>query len=88
MQLSAINVKDSENKNCEAYRLADYYMTTYYPEWHKRYPTVVKPTSKYLNFIDKNNRFGVFHFDRENILTDPDNFYSKSAKEILKILYQ
>lgn len=87
VQLSAININNSENKNCKAYNLADYYMTNYYPEWHKRYPTVVKPTYKYLNFKDKENRFGIFHFDLKNVIKDPDNIVNMDAESVLKILF-
>lgn len=87
VQLSAINVRSSENKNCKAYDLADYYMATYCPEWHKRYPTVVKPTPKYLSFKDKSVRFGIFHFDFQHILSDPDNILDMPTECILDLVF-
>lgn len=86
LQLSAINIHKSENKNCKAYNLADYYMSTYFPEWHRRYPTVVKPTEKYLRF--NNNNCGIFHFTIPEVITDPENIKNMSADEILKLLFE
>ena len=34
--------------NCEAYRLADKYMSKYYPEWYSRYPVSLSDPEKYL----------------------------------------
>lgn len=87
VQFSAININKSEDKNCEAYKLANAYTAKYFPEWHRRYPTIVKPTEKYLKIYDKNNdSIGVFHFD-EKILSDSNNMKNKTASEILKILF-
>lgn len=87
VQLSAINLHNSSNKNCKAYDLADSYMTKYFPEWHKRYPTVVKPFEKYLHFKDKEKRYGIFHFDYENVLDDKDLLREKDASEVLSFLF-
>lgn len=78
VQLSAIG----KDKNCEAYKLAKYYMEKYYKEWSKRYDVVLFDREKYTDFNEGNT--GVFSFDS---LEDPDNYKSLNPSEILKALY-
>ena len=85
VQLSALN-KDSD-KDCEAYKLADKYMSTYYPEWYERYETAVKDSETYFSF--EGEKAGLFIWDviDGNGLTDPDGIQNMSPEEVLKVLF-
>ena len=46
------------SKECEAYKLADYYMSTFYPEWYRRYSVSLSDPDKYYNMeADTAGRF-------------------------------
>lgn len=82
-QISALGY----NKNCEAYKLANYYMTRYYPRWSERYDAVLKDINSYTKFR-VGTKAGKFSWDLENgVITDPDNFVNKSPENILKELF-
>lgn len=82
-QISALGY----DKNCEAYKLADYYMTRYYPKWSERYDAVLKDINDYTKF-KMDSKAGKFSWDLENgVITDPDNFVNKSPENILKELF-
>lgn len=83
-QISALGY----DKNCEAYKLANYYMTRYYPRWSERYDAVLKDINAYTKFrVD--TKAGKFSWDFENgVITDPDNFVNKSPENILKELFE
>lgn len=82
-QISALGY----DKNCEAYKLANYYMTRYYPRWSERYDAVLKDINVYTKF-KKDSKAGKFSWDLENgVITDPDNFINKSPESILKELF-
>ena len=87
VMLSPLNPNNPADKNCEAYRLVQKYMTTYYPEWTKRYPVIMK-NAFYFSF-PANTKTGVFHWNlfNENGLSDPDGYRNMSAEEILKDLF-
>lgn len=86
VQLSALNPSSDSNENCEAYALADKYMSEYYPDWSERYSAELKSYSLYTTF-DSGNSQGIFHWDTENFLTDPEGFLEMTAEEILKELF-
>ena len=89
VQLSAVNIKEDGSKNCEAYSLCEEYMKKYFKKWSQRYNVIVVSASTVFNFDDKAPNTGLFHWDLENgIITDPEKYSSKSAKEILTDLFQ
>ena len=75
------------NEACEAYQLADHYMSTYFPEWYERYPVCLKEPQKYFNF--KKKETGRFRWDTklENGFSDPDGCQNMTAKEVLQFLF-
>lgn len=81
-QLGAIG----NSTNCEAYRLADQYNKTYYPDWSERYNTSLKDYSTYLN-TSKTNAGKFSWYLNENGLTDPDGLSTKTPAEILAFLF-
>ena len=84
VQLSALG----ENEECEAWKLADSYMSRYYPEWYSRYPVVLRPYHTYTDMMSDINA-GKFSWDvsGKGILTDPEGIRSMKPEEILKILF-
>lgn len=64
----------------EAVKLAEYYMSTYFPDVYKKYPNVSKPVT-YLTEFNK------FSFDPE-VLTDSDGYRDMGADEILKDFFE
>ena len=95
VQISALNPYDSSDTNCEAYELAEHYMSIYYPDWCERYSAVVRGSS----FIDvwdggvpgtegySEKKAGKFSWDLEDVLTDPDHYADMTPAEILADLY-
>ena len=83
IQISAIG----PSEDCEAYQLAKKYMEKYYPDWSKRYKTILKKPEDYIKF-KKESAAGKFSWDLENgILKDPDNYRDKKPEEILKDIF-
>lgn len=66
----------------EAVQLAKKYMKKY-PSWYKRYPSCVKG----MNYLTDFNQFR-WKMGKGKVMSDPDGYYDKSAKEILKDLYR
>ena len=88
VQLSAVNPKNSGDKNCEAYNLCKKYMEKYFKKWSKRYEAVVTKTEIVFNFDDEYPDTGIFHWEVTNgIISDPDHYLNKTAKEILENLF-
>lgn len=83
-ELSAV----SNSKNSEAYVIADYYMSTYYPEWYERYPIALKSPDVYYAVEGGNMGKFSWHIDAENGLSDPDGYLEMSPEEILKDLFK
>ena len=82
VQLSAV----SNHSNCQATQLVQKYMGAYYPEWSNRYEPVCKSYSQYTAI--QGNQAGRFSWNLdESGLTDPDNYATKNAEEILKDLF-
>ena len=79
VQLSAVG----ESTACEAYRLAQLYMTQYYPQWSARYPVVCKSPNTYLSGV-------LFSWDTasEGGLRDPDGLRALDAAAVLERLFR
>ncbi len=80
IQISAIG----DSTDCEAYQLADKYMSKYYPLWYERYPIYLTDANVYFN-VEKGNA-GRFRWS-ENGLTDPDNISNMTPANVLKELF-
>ncbi|MBQ9437902.1 MAG: L,D-transpeptidase family protein [Lachnospiraceae bacterium] len=80
VQLSAVGYREE----CEAYALAEHYMSAYYPEWFARYEVTLKQPENYFSFSDVG---GIFSFNAEGGFDDPENYLKKSAEEILSDLF-
>ncbi len=76
-------VGDSEN--CQAVKLAEKYMSQYYPQWWERYHKVYKSFDSYTKYSGKDA--GKFSWDLKNTLADPDGYANKKADEILADLF-
>ena len=84
VQISAVG----KDKNCQAYALADKYMSEKYGEWSERYPAIVCDPGRYLVF--EGDRAGVFSWNTSSGskgLVDPDGLQNMSAEEALKVLF-
>ena len=81
-QLGAIG----SSTNCEAFKLADKYNETYYPDWYAKYPTSLKSYSTYLKQTNANAGKFSWYISSAG-LTDPDNLSSKTPAEILKVIF-
>lgn len=69
-------------KKSEAVKLAKLYMKKY-PSWYRRYPSCEKGRS----YLTDYNQFR-WKTGRGKLLSDPEGYRSKSAKEVLKDLYR
>ena len=76
-------VGDSEN--CQAVKLAEEYMSKYYPQWWKRYHKVYKNFDDYTEY--SGSAAGKFSWTLGGTLTDPDGYANMSADEILADLF-
>lgn len=84
-ELSAIG----ESKDCDAYRLADKYMSKYFSDWYARYPIALKNYEEYTHV--EGEYVGKFSWNltgADSVLSDPDNLRSKRPEEILEILFK
>ena len=90
IQIASLNPAGQDQTDCEAYKLADYYMSKYYPQWYERYAISQKSYSSYLG-TSSNSNAGVFHWyiDGEEgaIMTDPDGFADMKPAEILAAIF-
>ena len=84
VQMSAIG----KSKQCDAYRLANFYMRKYYPEWYKRYRPVLCNYNMYFN--TKHQDAGMFQWNLtgSGLLRDPHNYVNKYPHEILKDIFR
>ena len=76
------------DENCEAYKLADKYMSEYYPAWYERYRTALKEPGVY--FVFEGEDAGLFSWDTSGNgsgLTDPDGIQDMSPDEVLALLF-
>lgn len=83
-ELSAIG----DDKNCEAYQLADQYMSKYFPDWYERYSVALKDYKQYTATENENAGKFSWNLTGENDgLSDPDNYRMMSPEEILQNLF-
>ena len=84
VQINAIGY----SKGCEAYALADRYMSQYYPKWYERYQVYL--CSPYTYFTFEGENAGRFSWDTQNSeagLKDPDGIREKTPEEVLALLF-
>lgn len=80
-------------KRSQAVKLAEKYMKKNYPSWYRKYPDCTKDSSylkEYAQFrwtLEK-GKSGKNKSGRKKLMSDPDGYRKKSAKEILKDLYE
>lgn len=87
VQISALNPKNT-GKNCEAYRLASYYMAKFFPAWSARYDAVLKGYEDYSSFSKPECGKFSWSLDGANgSLTDPEGYASKTPAQILADLF-
>ena len=84
VQISAVGTSES----CQAYVLADRYMSEYYPKWYERYPIYLCNPEVYFVFTgDSAGRFS-WDVSGNSLLTDPDRLQDKGPEEVLAFLFQ
>ena len=81
VQISAIG----KSSDCEAYKLADEYMSKYYPQWYSRYPIYLCSPDTYLSFTGDNA--GKFRWSA-NVLADSENIGNMTPKEVLETIFK
>ena len=74
-----------KSESCEAFKLADHYMQTYFPEWCSRYKTTLKSTG-YLS-VKGSTETGRFRWNTEDPLTDPEGIQEMTAGEALALIF-
>jgi hypothetical protein len=84
VQMSAIG----KNKKCDAYRLANFYMKKYYPEWYKRYRPILCTYQKYCNLKHKHAGMFQWNLSGSGLLKDPDHYANKYPHEILRDIFR
>ena len=80
VQISALG----KTTDCEAYFLADQYMSRYYPAWYDRYFASLKPIGDYFTFEGENA--GLFSWS-DKCLEDPDGLHEMKPAEVLSFLF-
>ena len=83
VQISAIG----QDESCEAYLLADHYMSEYFPKWYARYPVALKKPENYFHF--EGEKAGLFRWDtgESGKLSDPAGMQKMQPKEVLSLLF-
>ena len=84
VQIGAIG----NTERCEAFQLADFYMSEYYPEWYRRYAVSLKKPETYFEM--KGDTTGQFTWNvigEGSVLTDPEGFQKLSPGEVLSELF-
>ena len=85
VQISAIG----EDESCEAYLLADEYMSEYYPEWYERYPIYLCDPDTYFSFEGEDaGRFTWNTNGKNSGLTDEEHLQDMDPAEVLEFLYE
>ena len=87
VQMSAVNPNDDLSNDCEAFYLCQEYTQKYFKKWSERYNVKMVSLSVAFDFIDSRNITGLFHWDINGKISDPDDYYHKTAKEILRDLF-
>ena len=88
IQIASLNPNGQKDTRCEAYKLADYYMETYYPQWYDRYEISQKSYTSYLG-TSSNANAGVFSWDLSGnaLLSDPEGYADMTPAEILMDIF-
>ncbi len=75
------------DEGCEAYRLADGIMASFYPAWSRRYPACLKSPSVYFDFRKEGT--GVFRWRPGVVggLTDPEGLQGADACQTAQLLF-
>ena len=83
VQISAVG----QDESCEAYLLADHYMSEYFPKWYARYPVALKKPEDYFHF--EGEKAGLFRWDtgESGKLSDPAGMQKMQPKEVLSLLF-
>lgn len=85
VQIAAIG----ESKDCGAYKLAQKFMSEYYPEWYERYEADLKKSAVYFDM--SNEQAGIFTWNttgENGGLTDPDGVKDMDPKVLLNVIYK
>ncbi len=84
VQISAVGTSE----NCQAYVLADQYMSEHYKEWYGRYPIYLCDPAVYFTF--EGEKAGRFSWDTSGsgILTDSDGLQEMAPEEVLNYLFR
>lgn len=84
-ELSALG----KDETCDAYLLADEYMSRYFPDWYERYPVALKDYNNYTLFEGENTGRFSWNLTGENGgLLDPDGYIDMTPEEIMKDLFK
>ncbi|HCI73708.1 MAG TPA: copper amine oxidase, partial [Lachnospiraceae bacterium] len=84
VEISAIGLSE----DCEAYQIADRYMSEYFPEWYERYPVKLADPESYFTFEGDNaGRFTWEFGEDEDGFTDPDGIQDMSPADVLECLF-
>ncbi len=78
----------SYTKECEAYRLADEYMSKFYPAWYERYSIPVSNPDTFCSLSDSEDT-GLFRWDTKSGegLSDPDHMQDMTPEQVLKFCF-
>ena len=76
-----------QDESCEAYILADHYMSEYFPKWYGRYPAALKKPENYFHF--EGEKAGLFRWNtgEGGRLSDPAGVQKMQPKEVLGLLF-
>lgn len=81
VQISAIGTSEE----CEAYKLADRYMSKYCPKWYSRYAVYLCSPDVYFTFTGENA--GKFTWSTD-VLADSENVRNMTPKEVLETIFE
>ena len=85
MQIGAIG----PDKDCEAFRLAEKYMSEHYPEWIERYPAHLCDPERYFKFEGENaGKFSWNVNSSEKGLTDIEHIQDMLPENVLSELFK
>ena len=83
-QLSAL----AHSRDCQAFRLAERYLSDYYPAWYDRYPVKLCDPEAYCALNAETAGTFTWDLDGKNGgLTDPEGYREKFPEEILEDLF-
>ena len=87
VQMSAVNPNEDLSNDCEAFYLCQEYTQKFYKKWSERYDIKMVSVETTFNFKDSEPETGLFHWNINGRIIDPDNYSEKTAKEILRNLF-